>query len=395
MAKNFCALCQKKLGGLWNGSGTPICDSEINKITSYYDVFPSAPYKQFSIGDSYICGDCTEKIVNLFGCKIDMTGFPWKVCADSASEQQMNQAKQYVENRISRLPSGKEKEFFLYASEMPKKIIELRSTLPLKFKSIQDELLEHVAKYEVQKTIKINEIKAQDQSAESFSYTFGIFDNNLLFVNYSSKSLEIEIQELRRNIQILLSRIMASKNFNCPERSAILQHCDENWTMLSFPLDRIKHFKMIGSIGYSSNVHGGGGSGGGANMGGAIVGGLLFGGAGAIIGSQMGTEIHINEIATEVTRHDDRNVEFFYEDENGKTNSIILDSSAYDCLMKLIPGKAFDSVVTTKTSQKEEPKEPQSSNASLSQLKELKELLDMGIITQDEFDAKKKQLLGL
>ena len=29
------------------------------------------------------------------------------------------------------------------------------------------------------------------------------------------------------------------------------------------------------------------------------------------------------------------------------------------------------------------------------QLKEFKELLDMGIITQEEFDAKKKQLLGL
>ena len=29
------------------------------------------------------------------------------------------------------------------------------------------------------------------------------------------------------------------------------------------------------------------------------------------------------------------------------------------------------------------------------ELKKLKELLDMGIITQEEFDAKKKQLLGL
>ena len=29
------------------------------------------------------------------------------------------------------------------------------------------------------------------------------------------------------------------------------------------------------------------------------------------------------------------------------------------------------------------------------ELKKLKELLDMGIVTQEEFDAKKKQLLGL
>ena len=107
----------------------------------------------------------------------------------------------------------------------------------------------------------------------------------------------------------------------------------------------------------------------------------------------MGTEIHINVIETEVTKHDDRNVEFFYEDENGKTNSIIFDSSAYDCLMKLIPEKAFDSVVTN-TSKKEEPSIA-TPTTSLSQIKELKELLDLGIITQEEFDAKKKQLLGL
>lgn len=33
--------------------------------------------------------------------------------------------------------------------------------------------------------------------------------------------------------------------------------------------------------------------------------------------------------------------------------------------------------------------------SSMDELKKLKELLDMGIITQEEFDAKKKQLLGL
>lgn len=35
------------------------------------------------------------------------------------------------------------------------------------------------------------------------------------------------------------------------------------------------------------------------------------------------------------------------------------------------------------------------SNDNLEQIKKLKEMLDSGIITQDEFDAKKKQLLGL
>ena len=34
-------------------------------------------------------------------------------------------------------------------------------------------------------------------------------------------------------------------------------------------------------------------------------------------------------------------------------------------------------------------------NSAADELKKFKELLDLGIITQDEFDAKKKQLLGL
>ena len=38
---------------------------------------------------------------------------------------------------------------------------------------------------------------------------------------------------------------------------------------------------------------------------------------------------------------------------------------------------------------------PASSNQKMAQLKELKDLLDAGLITQEEFDAKKKELLGL
>lgn len=36
-----------------------------------------------------------------------------------------------------------------------------------------------------------------------------------------------------------------------------------------------------------------------------------------------------------------------------------------------------------------------SATSNADELKKFKELLDLGVITQDEFDAKKKQLLGL
>ena len=45
---------------------------------------------------------------------------------------------------------------------------------------------------------------------------------------------------------------------------------------------------------------------------------------------------------------------------------------------------------------KNEPFEEKNSyNSNTKAIKEYKELLDMGAITQEEFDAKKKELLGL
>ena len=46
---------------------------------------------------------------------------------------------------------------------------------------------------------------------------------------------------------------------------------------------------------------------------------------------------------------------------------------------------------------KEAEKQPvvQQAVSTADELKKFKELLDMGVITQEEFDAKKKQLLGL
>ena len=56
-------------------------------------------------------------------------------------------------------------------------------------------------------------------------------------------------------------------------------------------------------------------------------------------------------------------------------------------LIKLIKNK-INTPTQTLTSIAQEKSIPE-------QLKELKELVDMDILTQDEFDAKKKQLLGL
>ena len=60
--------------------------------------------------------------------------------------------------------------------------------------------------------------------------------------------------------------------------------------------------------------------------------------------------------------------------------------------------KEIGEVLTSLISERQEKTEVENTPAntdSLQQLKQLKELLDSGIITQEEFDAKKKQILGL
>lgn len=406
MEKGKCCLCQEKTRGLFGKGGKMISNSYINDIPQYYSLFPDAPYKQFGIGDSEVCGFCMFKIFNLFGCDINATVVPFQFLPDTCSDSKMDEAVQYVEKRFQHLPQGNEKRFFEYALSMPSKINQLRNELPAKKLKVKQDVVATISNQESIIQNILSYIKSQNRFLESNSYTFGIVNNNFVYAAFSEASSKKYIEDLRSKSRIVFYCMDKHLDFE-----TMCQYFIESVNnvappnFIEIPINKIKHFKIKGSIGYSSNVCGGGGSGGGVNLGGAIAGGLLFGGVGAMIGSQINTEIKINPIHTIVTKHDDRNVEFFYEDKSGNTVSTIFDPSAYDCFMKLIPEKAYDSVmaenlssVANNVKQAEQPTVTSTTTMakpSLSQLKELKELLDMGIITQEEFDTKKKQLLGL
>lgn len=162
----------------------------------------------------------------------------------------------------------------------------------------------------------------------------------------------------------------------------------------------IAYYKVEGTTQYISDVKGGG-----ANIAGAVYGGILAGGAGAVVGSQVGTEIK-----TDIVRKDDRRL-FFYYTKDGvlKNEEIITDNIDYvlSLLREWMPDKEYSYVVANNN------KPPVSESIALpyndtqriaeqtttvkrsySELKELKELLDLGIITQEEFDQKKREILG-
>lgn len=148
-------------------------------------------------------------------------------------------------------------------------------------------------------------------------------------------------------------------------------------------LSQLLYYKIEGTVQHVSNV-----SGGGVNLQGAVAGAIIGGGAAAIIGSQIGTETK-----TDIVTKDDRKITFYL---NGSDGLVTYDVISTNCdktisaLRKLIPNKE-ESVVQMKART--------SSTTAVSsvtdEIKKFKELLDNGIISQEEFDAKKKQLLGL
>lgn len=159
--------------------------------------------------------------------------------------------------------------------------------------------------------------------------------------------------------------------------------------------ENIEYFQEKGNVSYSANI--GGGKNGDTNVGGAIVGGMLFGIAGVLIGGKIGANTKSQEVYSETIEHDNRVVVLRYRQDAGKLVDDVYSYEYYDVFNKLIPEKEY-SYVQLHNDQARSP----DTNANnirakipVEELKQLKELLDMGVITNEDFEAKKKQLLGI
>lgn len=148
-------------------------------------------------------------------------------------------------------------------------------------------------------------------------------------------------------------------------------------------MDDIVVFRVEGQRHISTNI-----SDAGPNLGNAVAGALIAGDAGAIIGSRVG----VQQVTT-TTTVDDRKILLIYNT-NGTVVTREIRSNdkerTIEALRKLIPQKE-ESIAKLHAQEKE----PNIQNSLTDELKRFKELLDSGVITQEEFDAKKKQLLGL
>ncbi len=129
-------------------------------------------------------------------------------------------------------------------------------------------------------------------------------------------------------------------------------------------------------------------------LGRAVVGGALFGGVGAIVGATTGKKS--NSVCTNLqikvtTNSSDRPL--FYITLINNTSGIkkngFIYQTAFGNAQQIL--SKFQTIISELS--KEQP--IVSNNSAADEIKKYKELLDIGAITKEEFDAKKKELLNL
>ncbi len=140
-------------------------------------------------------------------------------------------------------------------------------------------------------------------------------------------------------------------------------------------------FNTIGKYNVSQKISGGQVSGGGVSLGGAVVGGIIAGPVGAIIGGRK--KVKSEPIRTENVVKDTRSVVLYFNAYNSN-QKMVLDYALYKELCNICPGKNTDTRRTTTQSQDDIP----------TQIKKLANLKEQGILTKEEFEKKKAELLA-
>lgn len=156
-------------------------------------------------------------------------------------------------------------------------------------------------------------------------------------------------------------------------------------TVKKIPINDIIYFKIEGKLHYEDKIIGGGG--GGSSVKGALLGAVIAGGAGAIIGSRR----KINSINSEHIEHDERGTIINFYDEDKNIRSICFSYRDYEIFSEIIPEKSYEEFELKKNSVSSIWADK--NNQIVDQLKKLKVLLDDKIISKDEFEKKKYNLL--
>ena len=158
------------------------------------------------------------------------------------------------------------------------------------------------------------------------------------------------------------------------------------------PLNNIEYFSMGGQK-YATTEITGGGAVGGSSLTGAIAGGIVAGGAGAVIGSRK--ESTINPVQAQTIVHDETETYIKYKDQDGTLKEVVSKRKAdsfFNALKKVIPEKEYAYILSQNQAQPQQVIEEK--NSIEDRLVKAKELLEKGLITQEEYEVKRKDILS-
>lgn len=119
------------------------------------------------------------------------------------------------------------------------------------------------------------------------------------------------------------------------------------------------------------------------------MGGAIAGGAGAVVLSRKGTK----DIKSKLIVHDKRKIKMKYLQDSGDTEFIYFAFTDFNVFEKLIPEKNYDLIRSGKPVNTAEHFAASGTVSVSDRLRELAKIKDEGILSEEEYEKKKSELL--
>lgn len=326
-----------------------------------------------------------------------------------------------IDRKKPKVYGGYRKVFELTASGNQYKQDVIDKKMAYVTKKTEENILEEVALWNKNESLKkefitqckniINDYKRADKATDPNAVQKGnvvfTYDNNKIMITEKIGFLEaqeLEYMLLKNNIterNVIVKGIPTNRDLDSYYlvSPGIFSKFQYNYSDLRrlllepkkmmIEVDKVIYYEEKGQVFDKQIVTS---SGGGVNVAGAIVGDMLFGTAGAILGGRRPTRIN-----TSYVKQDERYIELYYYTEEGEIAMLPLPHGLYGTFKQYIPNKDYKIVSLNTPGSLATPKQeqlPDNSSSALDKIKELKQMLEMELITQDEFDKKKQEILS-
>ena len=204
---------------------------------------------------------------------------------------------------------------------------------------------------------------------------------------YSSTTIKEMISAKRKNLVLIQkfhpTKIIGPFAFDDNTQTFTITKCNDITNLYTY--SQIESFELL-EDGFSVTKGG---------LGSAVAGGLLFGGVGAIVGGITGSKKTKDVCKSMQIRVTFRNSPYLAE----IPYFIVMDTDVNSMAYKEASQSAQAAIVALQNAVNLANPQTTKTNiqtiSSADEILKFKQLLDMGIISQEEFEAKKKQLLGL